>query len=306
MVTKLYQIFCLSACLAACTKTASGFFVVTSDFIPLNTIAIIWNIHCLVALLISFKIAHVKYGAQSKAFNLCNNKIRPDMEMLGMVFPEDRIKRRQKLCLFIAFGVFVFSVGGLTLLSTDVFSDGFGSFMTAPFPKSAESLAIMVCLAAIVSYVWIIPAFYIILISTSLAAMFEVFNAFLKTEIKRNTLIPTPGRFKKIRLLHLQMCKMVFHLDKDFRYYFAEFFVFGISDACYILYHLTKAHGSINGLLINMYVFWLLSSLGFLGAISVFAALVNESVSIHFFIIAFCKTHETCVICMFSGSTFPV
>ena len=82
-----------------------------------------------------------------------------------------------------------------TVLSNNLLSIECVAFIATPFNKSAESPAIMICLKLLKTYIWIVPVSYIILILTSLAAIFQVFNAFLKKEMKRNTF--TPMRFKK-------------------------------------------------------------------------------------------------------------
>lgn len=272
-----YRIFCLLASLAAVVKSCAAFAFLPSASMTFNGITLAWCMQCFSIFLISFKSTHAKYGGLTQLFDNWDDKIRSEMESLGIEFPETKLLKRQKMYLCIAAILCIFNVSGLALLAADILSDGFGMFFAAPFSKSVSVLIVSVCLLAVITMLWILPLFYIILLSTLLTSTFEAFNQYLENQISQKCFTIT-RQFQKIRLLHLNLSKMVSDLDKDFGYYFATIFVFSIGLSCFILYQIIR--NPMNGLTLVMFLFWLMSELSLLGAVSVFAAFVNEAVSI--------------------------
>ena len=272
----IYRTIILFVCLAACTKAIAAFWTLPPGFIEFNVIILAWFMEILTVFLIFLKSNHVKYGGQRKAFDLWDDTIRPELDDLGIEFPEKKVKRRQKIYLILATMVSIVNVSGAVLMSTDLFSEGFGAFFASPFAKSVTVLVFVFIVYAIVTLIWILPVFHIIQVSTILIATFEVFNEYLENHIKQNSIAMT-CLFQKIRQLHLNLCKMISHLDQDFGCFFAAVFVFSVGIACFNLYVILKI--PMNTLDLIMFFFWLTSILAFMGGVSVFAAFVNDAVS---------------------------
>ena len=272
----LYRIVFLMVCVLACVKSCAAFATLPSSSLHFNAIVTGWSIQCFLVFLISLKSDHSSYGGRNKAFDFWDDKIRPDLDDLGIQFPEKTIKKRQAVYLILATCLFVFNLAGSAVLSADIFADGYGMFFAAPFTKSVTTLTVAMLILTVQTLIWIFPMFYIILISTLLIQTFEAFNDFLEKHIANNVIKMT-CKFHKIRVLHLNLSKMVSELDRDFGYYYAVVFVLSIGLACFILYQILKT--SMATIDLVMYLFWMLSCLAFLGAVSVFAALVNEEVS---------------------------
>ena len=273
----VYRLVFFIICASGCVKSAATFYKHSYAFLHLNVISCVWYTQCLIMFLISLKSNHVQYGGQRKAFKFWDEKIRLEMEALGLEFPEEKIKKRQKICLVVASVIVCFNIAGLSLLATDIFSEGFGAFFSAPFDKSVPSIFLEVCLFFTCNLIWIFTFFYIILVSILLTSTFEVFNGHLETHIQQNCATMT-CQFQNIRQLHLNLCKMVSYVDQDFGCYFAVTFLFNVGLACFILYVMLKSEHDILELL--MFVSWLIIQLALLGAISIFAAFLNETVSI--------------------------
>ena len=271
-----YRIVCLLSVVAACVKSVAAFPTVPDSFKQLNAINIIWLTQCLVIFLISFKATHAKYGSQKKAFDFWDEKIKPEMEELGIDFPQEKIKKRQQIYIFIATCGVLVNVGCLALFSADIFSRGLDVFYAAPFAPSVPVLVITNCLMVEITLLWIIPACYMIVISTLLTTMFEVFNEYLENHIKLN-LTKMTCKCQRIRLLHLNLSKMVSYLDNDFGYYMAATFVFSIGLSCFILYMVLRS--PMDTLTLVLFVFWILSPMCLLAAVSIHAAIVNDTVS---------------------------
>ena len=274
----IYRLVVFIFVIGGCIKTAAAFSKLYSAFLQLNVIRCGWYTQCLVVFLISLKSSTTKYGGQRKAFNFWDEKIRPELEELGLKIPEENIRKRQKIYVALAVVVYCFGIAISILVSTDTFTNGFGVFFVAPFEKSALLIILENVVFMILTAIWIFPMFYIIVVSTLLISTFEVFNKFLEKHIEQNSATMT-CKFQKIRQLHLNLCKVVSYLDQDFRCYFAAIFLFSVGLSCFILYVILKSQDDIMELV--MFLFWLTSIMTLLGAISVFAAFVNEEVSIN-------------------------
>ena len=178
--------------------------------------------------------------------------------------------------LVLATVLSVVSVSGTVLMSIDILSEGYGTFLSAPFVSTISFKVIVAAISLTVSVIWIFPMFYIISVSTLLSTAFEVFNKFLENHIEQNSMTMT-HKFQRIRQVRLNLCKMVSHVDEDFRYYCAVLFVFSTGLACFILYVILKKARVILDLV--MFFYYLLAVLSLIVAISVSAAFVNETVS---------------------------
>ena len=272
---KLYRITCLLVAVVACVKSVAAFFTLPETFIQLNAINLVWLTQCLVIFLISLKASHDKYGSQSKAFNFWDDKIKPEMDALGIEFPEEKIKKRQKICIAIATCIVILNAGCLVMFSVDVFSRGLDIFYAAPFGPSIPVLIVANFLMIEITLLWVMPVFYMIVISSILIATFETFNEYLENHITQN-LTKMTCKCQRIRLLHLNLGKMVSHLDNDFGYYLAATLVFSIGLSCFILFMVLRSQHDTLSLV--MFVFWILSPMCLCAAVAIHAAMLNDSV----------------------------
>ena len=279
----IYRIFCFLMCFAACIKSVAAFFTLSTPFAQFNVVLVSWYIECTIVFLITCKSVHHKFGYQRKTFDFWDETIRPGLEEIGIDFPTDKIKTRQTIYLVIGIFICVLNISGIILISTDILSNGYGFLFAAPFSKSPITSCIALSMMSVATFAWVLPIVYVILISTLLTATFQAFNDFLEKQIKQNGLKPTYS-FYKIRLLHLNLSTVVSELDNDFKYMFAVMFIFNIGNACFILYQIIKMPLNTIHLIMNM--FWMVSCSGTLGAVAVFAALVNETVSRSGFVIS--------------------
>ena len=275
---RLFRIICAIVCIGAITKTMTAFLYLPAEYLQFNAVVVAWNVECFLLFLVSLKSGHSRYGGRDKAFDFWEENISPALEELGIDLPVQTVKKRQTIYLIMASMFSVFNLAGSSFMSAEIFSEGYGSVFAAPFAKSVSTIGLSMGIMVVLTLLWLFPAFYIIFISTLLMQTFEVFNNFLEKHIAQNILKMT-CKFHKIRLLHLNLSKMVAELDKDFGYYFALIFVFNIAIACFILYQILKTQ--LETIDLVMYLFWMFSSLALLGGVSVFAAYLNESVSLN-------------------------
>ena len=272
-----YRITCLLMCLAALAKACASFASLPQNFVFLNGMITVWHLQNFTMFLVSLKSSHIKYGGLTKAFEFWDTKIREELSLVGVELPEERFRRRQKVVLCVATILIIFNITGTILLIVDVFETDFSILLSAPFSKSIPIQVIGGFILASQTLIWILPFGYIVLVATFLTITFEELNKLLENLITENC-FNMACEFRQIRLLHLNLSKMVSYLDKDFSCYFATLFVFGICLACFNLYNIVKT--PMDTLNLMMTVFWLMSALTLLGIVSVSAAILNTEVGI--------------------------
>ena len=271
----IWRICVFLACLTAVAKGVAAFVTLPRAYTGFNITMFAWYIQSMVFFLISLKSNHIRYGGQRKSFEFWDTKIRPVMNELGIKFPKTKVSQRQTVYLVLATMVVIANIIGTILLATDTVADGLGEFFTAPFSPSVFTLFVIISINSVITLIWVYPLFYMMLFATSLTSTFEVFNEFLEDFISQNAL-KMPCEFHKIRLLQLNLSKMISELDRDFGYYYATIFVFAVGNSCFILHQILRT--TMTTLNLIMYLFWLVASVAETTAI-VFAAFVNETVS---------------------------
>ena len=272
-----YRIIFIIVCLAALVQSCAAFVSLPKSFVYFNGINTVWHLQNLIMFLVSLKSSHINYGGQTKAFEFWDTKIREELAVLGVEIPEERFRSRQKVVLCVAAILVIFNTTGTILLLVDVFGPGFGIAFTAPFSKTIPIQIMSCCILASQTLVWILPLGYIVVIATFLTMTFEELNKFLENLITENC-FTMACEFRRIRPLHMNLSKMSSYIDKDFSSYFATVFVFNICLACFNLYQIVRTPMDTLNLLMTL--FWMISSLTFLGIISVSAAILNAAVGI--------------------------
>lgn len=81
------------------------------------------------------------------------------------------------------------------------------------------------------------------------------------------------------RTLHLNISKTVALFDKDFSYFFANWFSTNIPIACLILYQIAK-YEDMETFTLMSYVFWFVANILPVSITAAFAALTQDAVSI--------------------------
>ena len=265
------------ACLAVFVKACTAFTNLPTKTVYFDVIITVWHLQNLSMFLVSLKSNHNKYGGQVKAFEFWDTKIREELAVLGVKIPVKRFRRKQKAVMCLAAIVIILNTTGSILLMVDVFGTDFGAIFTAPFPETTIVQVIASSLLASQTLIWILPFAYIIVITMFLTMIFQELNTSLDNLITDNC-FNMKCEFRRIRLLHLNLSKMVSYLDKDVSCYFATIFVFGICLSCFNLYQIVRTPMDTFNLLMTL--FWLVSTLLLLGIISVLAAILNSVVGI--------------------------
>ena len=274
----IYRILCFTLCVMHCVK---GFAAAAkpegaNSKVNFQIIFLLWYIQSTFIFLIFLKTDSTRFGHLIKAMQFWDSKIVPDMEVLQIDFNKDKFRKWQKY--YIITGVFMtlINIMSLGVMCSPLFSEYIRDQIVSPFQYSDALLVMVLILSIPVVFLWIIPVLSIMIISKLLTIAFEDYNSFLEKYLSKMTQSKS-CKLYELRLLHLNLCKMVTDLDGDLGYYYASSFVFHVGMSCYILYQVIKIPMSA----MNQCVFllWLVSDLGFLSAISVAAACVNQAVS---------------------------
>ena len=269
-----YQILFFHVCLWAFGKAYAAFASLPQNLIYFNVSIAVWHLQNLAMFFASLKSSHIKYGGQTKAFEFWIIKIREEHALLGVKIREERFRKRQKVVLCLAAILVISNITGTLLLMVDIFGTGFGLAFTSPFSNTIALQVISSCVLASQTLVWLLPVGYIVVTATFLTMTYEELNRFLENLITENC-FNMACEFRRIRLLHMNISKLISYIDKDFSCYFATLFIFGICLACFNLYLIVKIPMDTLNLLMNL--FWLVATLTLLSIISMSAAILNAA-----------------------------
>ena len=269
----IYRLVILCAYLTACAKAVAAAIIAPKHILILSLMVMAYMLQNLAIFLIALKCDYSQNKWHHQAFDFWDDKIRPEMEALGVNFPVEKIRKRQKMYLSISVATCIFGIVLTGVLSFNAFF----TIMSLPFPDSIPVVAIFLCAAFIALLIWTFPIEYIIMVCTVLTCAFEAFNRCLEDNISQDIVSKT-FQFQRLRKLHLNLGKMVTYLDNDFGSYFAFIFVFNIGFVCLQLYAALKLELD-NLALFSILCFGLTYTLA-LGLVAVFAAWVHEAVSI--------------------------
>ena len=145
---KIYRILSFIIIFALCVKSAAAFYNIGDNFKYLNIVIVAWYIQCLVVLIFFLKFEQSNGGDHRNYYEFWDEKIWSAMDDLGIVFPVEKIKKKQMVFLMIIVFLTICNVGGLAFLSTDVLSNGYGAFWSAPFHKSVAVVTLFLCAIA--------------------------------------------------------------------------------------------------------------------------------------------------------------
>ena len=273
----LYRICWFIVCLIAFGKAFAAFSNVPSDFLPMNIVKVIWYSQCFFIYLISLMSSFSKRRSQKVAFDFWDEKIAPGMIELGIKLPIEQIRKKQIIYIAVMVFLATFSMVCNMLMFTDVISDRFKVFLAAPFAPSIPVLILDRLILTVITMLWFLPLSYMMTVSTVLASTLEVYNKYLENSVSPNC-TKVIILCQRLRLFHLNIGKVVSLFDRDFGYYLATNFAFGIGLSCLMLYQLLQHPWDTVSTVVL--AFWVAMPLFLLGLASISAAIVNDTVSI--------------------------
>jgi len=268
----VYRLLFLSAPVVLAVKCA-----ITASISPerrfVSILVFTWLLNCVVSILVFFKQSSRKYGNLENSFKHWEEHVLKEYNEIGIECPIPRIKQRVLISSVIAM---VLAVLNAAIVGVQIAVVPFEVFVY-PFDVSAWSSVLAVLMMLMASMVWLVPQAYCAALSGSLTQLFGTFNTFFEKQIEDNK-NSVPENFNKLRILHLNVCRLTDELDKDLRWFLASNFGFLIFLTLFILYQLLRTN--LDWVSLIMFCFWCVVELLILFTSASLTAAVNVAVSI--------------------------
>lgn len=274
ILSYMYRLFILAILSLMAVRFILGFFFLPSQYHQMLGLCLVWITSLIANFLVSLKSTSCKYGHYEAAFQFWEEKIVPEFIDLQFECPVKSIKRR-------AVGVTVASCVCVTLngigVGLQVFQFGGASIYLAPLQENPYTLSLLMTFQMFATFVWFAPQANAIVLSRTLCRVFTAFNKYLANTIKNqeNTI---PSNLQRLRILHMDMSKLVSDLDKDLSYFYGFSFAFNMGLCVFALYQVMRTQ--MDTFTLAMYLFWFIVGILLIGVTATFAALVNEEVGI--------------------------
>ena len=286
LIYMVYSVFVVSALWGNFIKVIVSFVVeaLSKDEIMIRFIGVLWQLQVCLNATIMVKASHPRFGNQIIACQDCFSKVLPNAYELG-IHAETRLMRRN-LMIISTFGwtVILFNVITIIVIFTlppEIIKNNFVTLFTAPLPLTIPTKTLAAIIHVFNSVAWILPMLYFVSMTTVIKSAFCMCNKALQSEIAAresgNDMLPT--KLADIRTLHLEICKTVELLDKDFRYILACLYMTSIPLSCFIVYNFIKTQHDLFDTI--LYVFWGIAGDCNVTITSLFAASLHCSVSIY-------------------------
>ena len=250
-----------------------AWFYLPPEYLLMNGLCSVWVLSLMSNFLVSLKASSLKYGHYEAAFQLWEEKIIPEYKDLQFKCPVKKITQRVLITTTVACVFVAINFAGLTV---QVFKFNSGPFFLTPLEVNIYSLVMLECLLLIATLIWIIPQANAIIISRTMTKLFQSYNKYLKTAIEeQSTTIQT--NLQRLRLLHMDSCKLVSEMDKDLGWFYGLSFAMNIFLCVFSLYQIMKTE--MDTFTLALYIFWFFVGILVIGITATFAALLNDEVS---------------------------
>lgn len=276
LLSKVYRFCILAVLVLSLMKLVAAIFYFPSSsmLFNFNLLGIGWTAFSLAISLVSLKSTSSKYGHYEKTFQFWNRKIVPEFQELNIKYPVAKMKRGVIYATAVTLCVSILNIVGIILKV--LFATGFNYLYTAPFESSPQTLSVALTFTFFVGFTYYTPIVFAIIFSILLQEAFKTFND-LVTEVCSQQDSTETKTFQKLRLLHLNLSKLLNELDQDMGWFYAVFMLFSVSLSVFTLYQIMKS--SLTTFDLIVFLFWLFCVSTSLGVTSIYAALVHETVS---------------------------
>ncbi|XP_045182101.2 uncharacterized protein LOC123540846 isoform X1 [Mercenaria mercenaria] len=270
VLSKIYRTYVFISILIMVIKFIAGFFYLPTDYFYFSILCAVWSTYILCIQLYSMKATSSKYGHYEKVFKIWDQKIMPEFKELGIEYPSFKLRKGVIIVLVIAFILVVCNTAGL---GVQIYISG-GYFYTAPFESNPYTLTAYFILVTAEILAWIIPVAFVISLTKLIQEAFNSLNKY-KSKLCEQNGCKMVENFQKIRMLHLNLSKLVSDLDEDLGWFYAIIFTFNIGLSVFTLYQIIKR--TLTTFELVLYVFWFLCGLASIGLPAIHAALVNDA-----------------------------
>lgn len=254
----------------------------SSEYTIIRIMMLTWFLQITLNTTLMMKASHPSFGNQTKACQLWRSEVMPLLKSLHVSMNLKSVSRRLIICLLIGW----FSILGncaitpfFALFEGTTLYEILPHIMITPLPVNIITRSSIVVLTVYGSVAWILPQMFVISMCIILRSAFKASSESLQEAINnRQDRTEYPRCLYRQRLLHLNISKMVTFLDKDFQYFFGNWFGTNIPLACFITYQMLKGN-DMDLFTFCAYMFWLVSNTLLLVCSASFAASTNDAVS---------------------------
>lgn len=272
VLSKYYRFIFFLLIVLSLGKFLVAFFYLPSEAISFNGLCFAWTIYVLCLFLINIKATNSKYGHYEGVFKFWEETIAVEFKELGIDYPASKTRKCATLILVISVIIVISNVAGIGVQV--VFSSG--DMYTSPFESNPLTLTAFFILITASTCVWILPVAYVIMVSKLLQEAFDCLSNHGSTVCKLHA-CKMPDNFQKIRLLHMNLSRLVQDIDKDLSWFYAASFTFNIGLSVFTLYQIMNT--TRDRFQLVLFLSWFLSGLASMGLMSSYAAFVHEAVS---------------------------
>ncbi|KAL4238532.1 hypothetical protein ACF0H5_003239 [Mactra antiquata] len=206
----LYRILVLIVILCYLAITVSELIHKKGEQTSMLSLIITWCFSLIVTHLLFLKATSSRYGHLKKSFSFWGENIVSQFEALQIEFPTLKLRRSIIVVVVIAWLITAVNVAA----SVIQFQVTEPTLVLSPFGKSPSTISIYAILSAILSTVWTIPAAFVILVTKIIYETFSAYNDFVSKMCPKRD-CKTADDCQRIRLLHLNICKLIQEMDKD-------------------------------------------------------------------------------------------
>ncbi|KAL3867159.1 hypothetical protein ACJMK2_044381 [Sinanodonta woodiana] len=240
-------------------------------------VVLLWFFLCTVNGIICLKFSHYRYG-HSHVFYRHWEEMMANFGELKIEYNTRKLRRVFLVTFISSWFIIGFNIVGGAILIFNPFGDGKEAMelaLTSPFPATTSLKIGALIFHIYFSGVWILPAAYVLILNLAIKYGFLALCDAMDKEVRLSKDRLT-DRLQDFRKVHLDLCRCIEILDKDFNILNACWYAVTISVTCLILYTLIHFGGDI---FFNiMFIFWLLSGLGYVAVTSFFSASLHETV----------------------------
>ncbi|KAK3610268.1 hypothetical protein CHS0354_022331 [Potamilus streckersoni] len=240
-------------------------------------VVLLWFFLCTVNGIIFLKFSHYRYG-RSCVFYKHWEEMVANFSELKIEYDTKKLRRVFMITFVSSWFLIGFNIVGGAILLFNPFGDGKEAMelaLTSPFPATTSMKIAALIFHIYFTGVWILPAAYVLVINLAIKYGFLALCDAMEKEVRLSKDRLT-DRLQDFRKVHMDLCRCIEILDKDFNILNASWYVVAICATCLILYTLINFGGDIFFNII--FTFWLLSGLGYAAVTSFFSASLHETV----------------------------
>ena len=281
----LYSIVVLSLLWGSFVRFIVSFFLdtLTTAEIMLRLVSVCWQLQvCLNATVM------VKTSYNGNQLNMCRDnfsKVLPKISELGIETDLRKMNRNLLIGYILCWACILFNT--ITILTVfaiqiGIIQDILLPLFLSPFPVHTVTKVVAGILHLFNSVTWLLPILYFVTMTSILKYAFYTCELALQKELTESNSERSvfPESIEDIRFLHLDICKSVEILDRDFSYLLANLYATSIPLACLFTYALIKTQPDTFNIILC--TFWGIAGVCCVIVASGFTASLHESVSFFF------------------------